>query len=113
MRGRRCREGSCLGCTPHTALRDLIGDRACEVWRNRLFAMLVRNGYTTPAAVAAATDDELLAIRNLGEGSLTLLRDALDGLARPAGPPPPSPAERLAAGIEHELRRHLGGGALP
>jgi hypothetical protein len=41
----------------------------------RLRNLLVRNGYTTPEQVAAATDDDLLGVYLLGEGSLLIVRE--------------------------------------
>ncbi|MEV0822523.1 hypothetical protein [Nonomuraea rubra] len=113
MRTRRCRSGQCITCSPYAELRELIGDRKSIAWRSRLFILLVSHGYTSPAHLAAASDDELLAIKDIGEGNLAFLRDRLDGIREAPDPPGPSEAERLAAGIEAELRRHLGPGALP
>lgn len=43
----------------------------------RLLGILVRAGYTTPAALAAATEPELAAINEIGPKYLALLRVAL------------------------------------
>jgi hypothetical protein len=100
-------------CTPHKALLDLIGDTLRPAWRQRLFEMLVTAGFTTPEQVEAASDAELRAIDQLGPSSLAFLRDRLAARPTRAERRRPSAAERLAAGIKTELRRHGGGSALP
>lgn len=42
-----------------------------------LVGTLIRAGYTTPAAVRDAPDDEILAIKSLGEKALLRIREAL------------------------------------
>lgn len=42
-----------------------------------LVRLLERNGYTTPASVASATDEELLAINGVGPKVLAALREIL------------------------------------
>ena len=42
-----------------------------------LVRLLERNGYMTPASVASATDDELLAINGVGPKSLAALREII------------------------------------
>lgn len=42
-----------------------------------LVRLLERNGYTTPASVASATDEELLAINGVGPKGLAALREIL------------------------------------
>lgn len=115
IRTRRCRDGTCWTCTPHTALRDLLAGGRGPTWRQRLLIMLVEAGYTTPDQIEAAPDADLLKIRNFGEGCVTYVRDALAGHHPPGdGPPRPVPeADRLAALIEAAMTRQRGGRALP
>ncbi|MGP3918276.1 hypothetical protein [Nonomuraea sp. 10N515B] len=97
---------------PNTELLALIGTERPAMWTRRLLRALVQAGYDTPEQVAAASDEELLAVHDIGAASVAYLRDRLTRYRQPP-PPPPTPRERLAAGIEAELRRYLGGSARP
>ena len=48
---------------------------AQQVGNNRLAAILAHAGYGSPAAVAAATDEQLLAIDGVAEKALKLIRE--------------------------------------
>jgi hypothetical protein len=101
-----------MRCAPLPDLVALIGAEKHAAWTYRLYRALVLAGYTTPEQVAAAADEALLAVPDIAAASVAYLRARLTRYTQPP-PPPPTPQQRLAAGIEAELRRHLGGSALP
>lgn len=116
LRTRRCRDGTCWTCTPHAELRDLLAAGKSLAWRQRLLIILVREGLTTRAMIAAKSDEELLDIRDIGEGNLTYLRDVLAGYVEPVDPDvvqPPADGDRLAALIKQAMQRNSGKRALP
>ena len=83
--------------------------------RQRLLIALVAAGYTTRAQIEAATDEELLDVPGIGDGSVTYLRDSLAECAAPPGDglAQQHAVERLAALIEQAVRRNRGDRALP
>jgi hypothetical protein len=105
----RCGEGACWWCTPHAELRELLSAGDSLAWRHRLLVILVRAGLTTPAAIKAKTDAELLAVPGIGEANLACLRGALADGAAPAA----TDSGRLAALIEQAMHRKGGKRALP
>ena len=55
-------------------------ERLAQVLGNvRLASILVRAGYTSPAAVAAASDEALLAVDGVGEKALAVIRERVRG----------------------------------
>lgn len=84
MEGRQTAEGgSRAGVEKEKALADGAGvapgpeQLAQALGNTRLAAALVRAGYTSPAAVAAATDESLLAVDGVAEKALPLIRQRL------------------------------------
>jgi hypothetical protein len=66
---------------------------------------LARGGYGTRAAVAAASDEELVRLRGIGPRRLAVIRAAIPtGAPTPVGPPLPR-ATAAAARREHRSRR--------
>lgn len=81
--GRNALAGEGAGATTAGATRDLFADlpTACA-------NALVRGGYRTRAAVAAATDDQLLRVRGLGAARLARIRALIPaGVPAPVGEP--------------------------
>ncbi|MBP2703517.1 hypothetical protein JOL79_06855 [Microbispora sp. RL4-1S] len=111
-----CRDALCWICTPHEALRDHVGDTP---WGRRIFKALLRADppYTTPEQIAAASDEQLLAVKSIGTGALQYLRDRQAGegetIDKGLNTSPAPPAQRLAAQIEQAIRRQTGERALP
>ncbi|MFI7467500.1 hypothetical protein [Nonomuraea sp. NPDC049646] len=83
----------------------MIGD---DPWGRRIFKALVRGGYTTAAAVHAASDADLARVKSIGAGAVHVLRDRRrgEGETLPSPPPEPAPAAvRLASAIERAMVR--------
>lgn len=71
-------------CDKAPELAAVLGHTATA---HRVIGLLAREGITTPAAVRAATNEDLLDIRNLGWGALHIIREHFPHI--PSDPPTP------------------------